>query len=161
MMLWLSLARLCARLPKIISLRLVPAQLDRKLCQSPWRHFSYLLFTQKIECTSEKFSQVATHFSYTRIPNGVIKVITMQDNYSILSSISLLDTQLQHACTHRLIQRRLKNAACNVRGVCDPRKFFDTKVLKLIFFTQKFFDLRYVATTCIEVFKRRVSLGFR
>ena len=31
------------------------------------------------------------HFSYTRIPNGVIKVITMQDNSSILSSISLLD----------------------------------------------------------------------
>ena len=32
------------------------------------------------------------HFSYTRIPNGVIKMITMQDNSSILLSIPILDT---------------------------------------------------------------------
>ena len=40
-----------------------------------------------------------THFSYTRIPNGVIKVITMQDNSCILLFISLLDMYIAtHAC---------------------------------------------------------------
>ena len=32
------------------------------------------------------------HFFYTQITNGVIKVITIQDNYSISSSIYLLNT---------------------------------------------------------------------
>ena len=35
-----------------------------------------------------------THFSYTGIPNGVIKGMIMQDNSSISSSISLLDVKL-------------------------------------------------------------------
>ena len=43
-----------------------------------------------------------THFSYTQIPNGVIK-ITMQDNSSIMSSISLVDMIHSYTHVHRLI----------------------------------------------------------
>ena len=72
------------------------------------------------------------HFSYTRIPNGAIKVISMQDTSSIL--LSIFYWIHSYTCT----SFKLKNTTCNVRGVCDPRKFFDTKVLKSIFLHEHF-----------------------
>ena len=78
-----------------------------------------------------------THLSYTRIPNGVIKMIIMQNNSSISSFISILDTQL-HTHTHTFNLSMVKNAAHNVRGVCDPWKFFNTTVLNWSFLHKNF-----------------------
>ena len=74
--------------------------------------------------------------SYTRIPNGVIKVITMQDTSSILSPIFYW--MHSYTCTSFNLKSVKNNTACNFRGVCDPRKFFDTKVLKSIVLHEHF-----------------------
>ena len=72
-----------------------------------------------------------THFSYTWIPNGVIKVITMPDNSFISSSFSLLDTYIATSA-HRWFNFKTVKESHLWHSQC----MWSAKVLKLIF-TQK------------------------